>query len=178
MTNLQNKFKTELAKELLTELNVENLFALPKLEKIVVNFGLGEALKNATALENTVEVIKQMTGQAPVITKARKDISNFSLREGSKIGCMVTLRRDKMWDFLDRTMNIALPRVKDFRGLLKKFDKAGNYTIGFKEQTVYPEVDGTKLDKLRGFEITIVIKNSNPEKSLKFLQKLGMPFVK
>lgn len=141
-----------------SELEIKNLLGLPRIEKVVVNFGLGEALKNANALENTIDAIKEMTGQAPVLTKARVDISNFSLRKGAKIGCMVTLRKDKMWDFLDRTMNVALPRVKDFRGLPKKFDKAGNFTLGFKEQTVFPEVDGTKLDKLRGFEVTIVIK--------------------
>lgn len=179
MNNLQSKYQKELMQKLMEELNIKNEWALPRMSKIVVNFGLGEALENANALEKTVENIREMTGQHPVIARAKKAIANFKIKEGDKIGCYVTLRGDRMWNFFDRLVNIALPRVKDFRGLsTKSFDAAGNYSLGLKEQTVFPEVDGTKIDKLRGFEISIVIENSDKDKSKKYLTSLGMPFEK
>lgn len=179
MTNLQNKHKTQIIPSLLKDLSCTNEWQLPRLEKIVVNFGLGEALKNSVALEKTIENLKDITGQAPVVAKARKAISNFNIREGDKIGVYVTLRGDKMWDFLDKLVNFALPRVKDFRGVSNKsFDESGNYSLGLKEQTIFSEVELGKIDKLRSFELSIVIKNSTKEKSYKLLSYLGMPFVK
>lgn len=161
------------------EFALKNFMQLPKLEKIVINFGLGEALKNAMAIEKTIEDIRSITGQAPVVAKAKKAIANFKIREGDSIGCYVTLRGDKCWDFLDRFVNIALPRLKDFRGLSRKsFDAAGNYSIGLKEQTIFPEIDSGAIDKLRGFEVTMVIRNSDNLKSYTFLKHLGIPFEK
>lgn len=179
MANLRQKYKNEIAKDLIQELGVSNTLALPDLEKVVINVGLGEALKNASAIERVLEDISVITGQRPVVAKAKKSISNFSLREGDKVGVFVTLRGSKAWDFLDRFVNLALPRVKDFRGVSKKsFDNAGNYNLGFKDMSMFPEVDTTKMDKIRGFQVTFVMKNSNKEKTILFMSKLGMPFDK
>jgi large subunit ribosomal protein L5 len=179
MAKLRQKYNNEIAPKLMEDLKVTNKFALPKLEKIVINVGLGEALKNASAMERVIEDIVSISGQRPIVSKAKKSISNFSLREGDKIGCYVTMRGERAWDFLDRFVNLSLPRVKDFRGVSKKsFDSSGNYSLGFKDLSMFPEVDTTKIDKIRGFEVTFVIKNSNKDKSIKMLEYLGMPFDK
>jgi large subunit ribosomal protein L5 len=150
---------------------------VPRVEKVVLNIGLGEALDDAKALDSAVEDIMIMTGQKPVVTKARKSIANFKLREGRAIGAKVTLRGERMWSFLDRLMNIALPRVRDFRGVSpNSFDGRGNYTLGFQEQLVFPEIDYDKIDKTRGFEVTIVTSAQTDEEGRTLLTLLGMPF--
>jgi large subunit ribosomal protein L5 len=161
------------------EFKIKNYYALPKLTKAVVNIGLGEALTNASAIEKAVNDIAVITGQKPVVTKSKKAIANFKIKEGDKIGAKATLRKYKMWSLVDRIINLTLPRVKDFKGVKRKgFDSSGNLTIGFIEQTVFPEIDSTKVDKLRGLEVTFVIKNSDPKKSLRMFELLGMPFEK
>jgi large subunit ribosomal protein L5 len=152
---------------------------VPRLEKVVVNIGVGEALDNAKALESAVTDITRITGQKPIITKARKSIANFKLREGRAIGVKVTLRGERMWAFFDRLVNVALPRVRDFRGISpNSFDGRGNYTLGLHEQLVFPEIDYDKIDKLRGFEVTIVTTAGTDEEGLQLLTMLGMPFRK
>ena len=152
---------------------------IPRVSKIVVNIGVGEALDNAKALEAAVADLTLITGQKPVITKAKKSIANFKLREGRQIGVKVTLRGERMWSFLDRLMNVALPRVRDFRGISPNaFDGRGNYTLGLREQLVFPEIDYDKIDKLRGLEISIVTTARNDDESRQLLQMLGMPFRK
>ncbi len=152
---------------------------IPRVQKIVVNIGVGEALDNAKALEAAVGDLTTVTGQRPVTTKARKSIANFKLREGRLIGAKVTLRGDRMWAFLDRLLNIALPRVRDFRGVsANAFDGRGNYTLGLKDQLVFPEIEYDKIDKLRGMEVTIVTSAKTDEQARALLQMLGMPFGK
>jgi large subunit ribosomal protein L5 len=152
---------------------------VPRIEKVVVNIGLGEAMDNPKALEAAVGDLTTITGQKPVITKARKSIANFKLREGRAIGAKVTLRGERMWSFLDRLMNIALPRVRDFRGVSPdSFDGRGNYTLGFREQLVFPEIEYDKIDKLRGLEVTIVTTATNDDHGKQLLRMLGMPFKK
>jgi len=176
---LQEQFEKEISKKLMEEFKIKNYYALPKLSKAVVNIGLGEALTNASAIEKAVNDIAVITGQKPVVTKSKKAIANFKIKEGDKIGAKATLRKYKMWSLVDRIINLTLPRVKDFKGVKRKgFDASGNLTIGFIEQTVFPEVDSTKVDKLRGLEVTFVIKNSDPKKSLRMFELLGMPFEK
>jgi large subunit ribosomal protein L5 len=150
---------------------------VPRLEKIVLNIGLGEALENAKALDAAVDDLSFITGQRPVVTRARTSISNFKLREGRAIGSKVTLRGERMWSFLDRLMSIALPRMRDFRGVSpNSFDGRGNYTLGFREQLVFPEIDYDKIDKIRGFEVTIVTTAKTDEEGQALLRLLGMPF--
>ncbi len=176
---LQETFEKEISKKLMEEFKIKNYYALPKLTKAVVNIGLGEALTNASAIEKAVNDIAVITGQKPVVTKSKKAIANFKIKEGDKIGAKATLRKYKMWSLVDRIINLTLPRVKDFKGVKRKgFDSSGNLTIGFIEQTVFPEIDSTKVDKLRGLEVTFVIKNSDPKKSLRMFELLGMPFEK
>jgi large subunit ribosomal protein L5 len=152
---------------------------IPRVKKVVVNIGVGEALDNAKALDAAVADMTQITGQKPVVTKARKSIANFKLREGRAIGVKVTLRGERMWSFLDRLMNIALPRVRDFRGITPNaFDGRGNYTLGLREQLVFPEIEYDKIDKLRGLEITIVTTATTDHEGRELLQMLGMPFTK
>jgi large subunit ribosomal protein L5 len=152
---------------------------VPRVEKIIVNIGLGEALDNAKALDAAVVDLTAITGQKPIVTKARKSIANFKLREGRAIGAKVTLRGDRMWSFLDRMMNIALPRVRDFRGIsADSFDGRGNYTLGLREQLVFPEIEYDKIDKLRGLEVTIVTSARNDDHGRQLLRLLGMPFRK
>jgi large subunit ribosomal protein L5 len=152
---------------------------VPELEKIVINIGLGEAVSNAKSLEAAVGDLTAITGQKPVVTKARKSIANFKLREGRAIGVKVTLRGERMWSFLDRLMNIALPRVRDFRGVSPDaFDGRGNYTLGLREQLVFPEIEYDKIDKLRGLEISVVTTARNDHAGRQLLQMLGMPFTK
>ncbi len=152
---------------------------IPRITKVVVNIGVGEALDNAKALEAAVADMTLITGQKPIITKAKKSIANFKLREGRQIGVKVTLRGERMWSFLDRLMNVALPRVRDFRGISPNaFDGRGNYTLGLREQLVFPEIEYDKIDKLRGLEVSIITTARNDDEFRKLLQMLGMPFRK
>ncbi len=179
MNNMQERYQKEIAPALFKTFGFKNVMQIPHIEKVVVNIGLGEALDNPKALESAVADLTQITGQKPVLTKARKDISNFKLRAGRLIGTKVTLRGERMWSFLDRLLNIALPRVRDFRGVpTNAFDGRGNYTLGLKDQLVFPEIEYDKIDKLRGMEITIVTSAKTDEQARALLQLLGMPFSK
>lgn len=174
---LKEQYKKEIIPALVQVLDLGNVMEAPRLEKIVLNIGVGEALENAKALDAAVDDIGRITGQRPVVTRARKSISNFKLREGRAIGTKVTLRGERMWSFLDRLMNIALPRVRDFRGVSPdSFDGRGNYTLGFREQLVFPEIDYDQIDKIRGFEVTIVTTANDDEAGRALLRLLGMPF--
>ena len=176
---LQERYREDVAPALKKALNLENPMEVPRITKVVVNIGVGEALDNAKALDAAVADMTQITGQKPVIQKARKSIANFKLREGRAIGVKVTLRGERMWSFLDRLMNIALPRVRDFRGVsANSFDGRGNYTLGLREQLVFPEIEYDKIDKLRGLEISIVTTASSDDEGRQLLQMLGMPFRK
>ncbi len=179
MNRMQERYQKEVAPALLKAFSFKNIMQVPRIEKVVVNIGVGEALDNPKALEAAVNDLTTVTGQKPVTTKARKSIANFKLREGRLIGAKVTLRGDRMWSFLDRLMNIALPRVRDFRGVSDNaFDGRGNYTLGLKDQLVFPEIEYDKIDKLRGMEITIVTSAKTDEHARTLLQMLGMPFRK
>lgn len=174
---LKERYQNEIVPALKEALNLENIMEVPRIEKVVLNIGLGEAMDNAKALDAAVEDLMKITGQRPVITKARKSIANFKLREGRSIGTKVTLRGERMWSFLDRLMNVALPRMRDFRGVdPNSFDGRGNYTLGFQEQLIFPEIDYDQIDKIRGFEVTIVTSADNDEASRELLRMLGMPF--
>lgn len=176
---LKERYQKEIVPALMKSLNLNNVMEVPKITKVVVNIGLGEAMDNAKALDAAVGDLTQITGQKPVITKARKSIAAFKLREGRSIGAKVTLRGERMWSFLDRLMNIALPRVRDFRGISPDaFDGRGNYTLGLREQLVFPEIEYDKIDKLRGLEITVVTTARNDDHGRQLLQMLGMPFTK
>jgi len=169
----------ELVPDLQKSLDLDNVMRVPRIEKVVVNVGMGEALENPKALDAAVGDVTLITGQKPVVTKARMSIANFKLREGRAIGVKVTLRGQKMWSFLDRLMNIVLPRVRDFRGVsAESFDGRGNYTLGLREQLIFPEIEYDKIDKLRGMEITIVTTARNDDEARTLLQMLGMPFKK
>jgi large subunit ribosomal protein L5 len=177
MPRLKDLYREQVVPALQKELGYENVMQVPRLEKIVVNVGMGEALQNAKALDAAVRDIAMITGQKPIVTRARKSISVFKLREGNPIGVKVTLRGDRMWDFLDRLCNIALPRQRDFRGIsADAFDGRGNYSLGLKEQLIFPEIDYDKIDKIRGFEITIVTTARSDEEGFHLLRQLGMPF--
>jgi len=179
MNRLKDRYQKEISPALMKALNLHNVMEIPHIEKVVVNIGLGEALDNPKALDAAVSDLSQITGQKPVITKARKSISNFKLREGRAIGAKVTLRGDKMWAFLDRLLNIVLPRVRDFRGVsADAFDGRGNYTLGLREQLNFPEIEYDKIDKIRGMEISIVTSARNDDQARALLQMLGMPFKK
>jgi large subunit ribosomal protein L5 len=176
---MKERYQKEIVPALMTNLNLDNIMQVPKVQKVVVNIGLGEAMDNPKALDAAVSDVTQITGQKPVVTKARKSIANFKLREGRQIGVKVTLRGEKMWSFLDRVMNIVLPRVRDFRGVsADSFDGRGNYTLGLREQLIFPEIEYDKIDKLRGLEITIVTTAQNDEHAFALLTLLGMPFKK
>jgi large subunit ribosomal protein L5 len=176
---LKERYQEHFSPALMKSLNLDNVMDVPRLEKVVVNIGVGEALENARALEAAVVDITTITGQKPIVTKAKKSIANFKLREGRSIGVKVTLRRDRMWAFLDRLINVALPRVRDFRGVsLNSFDGRGNYTLGLREQLVFPEIDYDKIDKVRGMEITIVTSAKTDEAGAQLLDLIGMPFRK
>ena len=176
---MKERYQKEVVPALMKSLKMSNVMQVPRIEKVVVNIGLGEALDNAKALDAAVGDMNLITGQKPVVTKARKSIANFKLREGRTIGAKVTLRGERMWSFLDRLMNIALPRVRDFRGVSPdSFDGRGNYTLGFREQLVFPEIEYDKVDKLRGLEVTIVTTARNDDHGRQLLQMLGMPFKK
>jgi large subunit ribosomal protein L5 len=176
---MRERYQKEIAPALAKAFELKNMMEVPKLEKVVVNIGAGEALDNPKALEAAVGDLTTITGQKPVTTKARKSIANFKLREGRLIGAKVTLRGERMWAFLDRLLNIALPRVRDFRGVsANAFDGRGNYTLGLRDQLVFPEIEYDKIDKLRGMEVTIVTSARTDEQARALLQLLGMPFGK
>lgn len=175
---LKEKYDSEVVAALREQFKYENIMQVPRLEKIVVNMGVGDTIADAKMMDAAVAELALITGQKPVIRKARKSISNFKLRAGANIGCMVTLRGRFMWEFMDRLFNIAIPRIRDFRGLSPKaFDKFGNYTLGIREQTIFPEVDLDKVTRVRGMNITFVIKSTeSAEESRALLRHLGMPF--
>ncbi len=174
---LKRRYEEEVVSALIKEFGFKSPMQVPRLEKIVVNMGLGEALQNAKLLDSARKEISAITGQGPVITRARKSIANFKLREGQAIGAMVTLRRNRMWEFFDRLISIALPRVRDFKGVSSKaFDGAGNYTLGVREQIIFPEVDYDKIQKIMGLNITVVTSANNDDEARALLRALGMPF--
>jgi large subunit ribosomal protein L5 len=173
---LAQYYKDEVAGAMQEEFSYGNPMQIPHVEKIVVNMGLGEAIQNPKAIEFAVADITTITGQKPVVTKAKKSIATFKLREGMPIGVMVTLRRQRMWEFMERLVNVALPRVRDFRGVEKKFDGKGNFSLGIKEQIIFPEIDYDKVDKIRGLNISIVTSAKTDEEGRSLLKKLGMPF--
>jgi large subunit ribosomal protein L5 len=177
MARLKEKYKSEIAPALAKEFDIKNPMAVPKIEKIVVNMGLGEASANAKILDVASEELRAVTGQKPVITKAKKSIAAFKLRQGMNIGSMVTLRGDRMYEFLDRLISVALPRVRDFRGISgKAFDGRGNYTLGVREQLIFPEIDFNKVDKTRGMNISIVTTAKTDDQARSLLKAMGMPF--
>ncbi len=179
MNRLQDKYNKEVIPALQKAFEFKNIMQVPRVEKVVVNIGLGEAMDNPKALEAAVNDLTIITGQKPIMTKARKSIANFKLREGRLIGTKVTLRGERMWAFLDRLMTTALPRVRDFRGVsANAFDGRGNYTLGLKDQLIFPEIEYDKIDKLRGMEVTIVTTAKNDNQARAMLQLLGMPFSK
>ena len=174
---LREKFGKEIARALAKELGVSNPMAVPRLHKIVVNMGVGEATQNSKMLDPLANDLGQITGQKPVITKAKKSIAAFKVRAGMPIGAMVTLRGDRMYEFMDRLINIALPRVRDFRGVsTKSFDGRGNYTLGLRDQLIFPEIDYAKVDKLKGMNVTIVTTARDDNQARALLKLLGMPF--
>jgi len=176
---MKDRYQNEVVPALMKSLKVSNIMEVPRVKKVVVNIGVGEALDNAKSLDAAVGDMTLITGQKPVVTKARMSIAAFKLREGRSIGVKVTLRGERMWSFLDRLMNIALPRVRDFRGIsADAFDGRGNYTLGLREQLVFPEIEYDKIDKLRGLEITIVTTARTDDEGRQLLQLLGMPFKK
>jgi large subunit ribosomal protein L5 len=177
MPRLKDMYRQQIVPALRKELGIDNVMQVPRLEKIVVNVGVGEALQNAKALDATVGDLMIITGQKPVITRARRSIASFKLREGNQVGVKVTLRGDRMWDFLDRLVSIALPRQRDFRGISPDaFDGRGNYSLGLREQLAFPEINYDKIDKIRGLEIQIVTTARTDEEGYLLLRHLGMPF--
>jgi len=177
MARLKEVYKNEIIPQLMKEFGYKNVMQVPKIEKIVINMGLGEAIQNVKILDSAAEEISTISGQKAVITKAKKSIASFKLRQGMPIGCMVTLRKDRMYEFLDRLMNISLPRVRDFKGVSGKgFDGRGNYSLGIKEQLIFPEIDYDKVDKVKGLNISIVTTAKTDEEGKSLLKILGMPF--
>ena len=177
MTRLREKYRKDVVPQLQKEFGYTNVMAVPKIEKIVVNMGLGEATQNAKLADVGADELGRITGQKPVITRAKKSIAQFKVRKGMPIGTMVTLRGERMWEFLDRLISVALPRVRDFRGVSPRgFDGRGNYTLGLKDQLIFPEIDYMKVDKARGMNISVVTTAKTDEESRKLLQLLGMPF--
>ena len=174
---IQERYEDQVVKALISEFSYENVMRVPRIEKIVLNIGVGEAIDNPKSLDGAVSDLRQITGQQPVINKAKKSIANFKLREGREIGTKVTLRGERMWALLDRLINVALPRIRDFRGVSPDtFDGRGNYTIGLREQLAFPEIQYDKIDKVRGMEITIVTSAKTDEEGRRLLKLLGMPF--
>lgn len=177
MPRLKDKYREEVIPGMVKDFGYSNLHEVPRITKVVVNIGLGEALQNAKALERATEDLAKITGQRPVITRAKKSIATFRLRAGNPIGAKVTLRGNRMWDFLDRLLNISLARQRDFRGVSPdSFDGRGNYTLGLAEQLVWPEIDYDKIDKIRGMEISIVTTARNDQEGRRLLHLMGMPF--
>jgi large subunit ribosomal protein L5 len=178
MNRMKVKYQNEVAPALMKAFGLKNVMEIPRIEKVVVNIGLGEVMENPKALEAATVDLMTITGQKPIQTKARKSIANFKLREGRIIGAKVTLRGERMWEFIDRLLNVALPRVRDFRGVSPKLDGRGNYTLGLRDQLVFPEIEYDKIEKLQGLEITIVTTSRSDELARVLLQLLGMPFRK
>ena len=179
MARLKETYQTELVPKLKEELQLKNVMEVPRVEKVVVNMGLGEAIQNVKILESAVEEMSRITGQKAVITRAKKSIAQFKLREEMPIGVMVTLRRDRAYEFLDRLINVALPRVRDFKGVsAKAFDGRGNYTLGIREQLIFPEIDIEEIDKVKGMNVTIVTSARTDEEGRALLTGMGMPFRK
>ncbi len=177
MARLKERYQKEVAPAIAKEFGIENPMAVPRLTKIVLNMGMGEAVANAKILDTAVEELRAIAGQKPVITKAKKSIASFKLRQGMPIGVMVTLRGEHMYEFFDRLVSVALPRVRDFRGVSPKaFDGRGNYTVGIREQLIFPEIDFNKVDKMRGLNISIVTSARNDDQARALLKALGMPF--
>ncbi len=179
MNRMEEKYNKEVVPALRKAFDLKNIMQVPRITKVVVNIGMGEAMDNPKAMESAVSDLTTITGQKPVMTKARKSIANFKLREGRLIGTKVTLRGDRMWSFLDRLLSTALPRVRDFRGVsANAFDGRGNYTLGLRDQLIFPEIEYDKIDKLRGMEVTIVTTAKDDDQARVLLQLLGMPFSK
>jgi large subunit ribosomal protein L5 len=176
-TRLQEHYESKVRSKLTEEFGYDNPHRIPRLEKIVINVGVGEASREPKMLDSVVEAVTAISGQRPLVNKARKAISNFALREGMPVGVSVTLRRDNMYEFLDRFINIAVPRVRDFRGLsTRSFDGRGNYTIGIKEQVIFPEVDYDRIQKVHGMDVTFVTSTDKDEEAIALLREMGMPF--
>jgi large subunit ribosomal protein L5 len=179
MNRFQEKYVNEIVPALMEKFNYSSVMEVPSIEKVVINMGVGEAVQNAKVLDNAVEELNALSGQKPVITKAKKSIAGFKLREGMPIGAKVTLRKSRMYDFLDKLVSVSLPRVRDFRGVSSKaFDGRGNYTLGVREQLIFPEVNYDKVDKVRGMDIVIVTTAKTDEEARELLALFGMPFRK
>ncbi len=179
MNRLKERYENEIIKSLMTKFNYSSVMQVPAMEKIVINIGVGDAVSNSKLLDEAVEELTLIAGQKPVITRAKKSIAGFKLREGAPIGCKVTLRGERMYEFLDKLVNISLPRVRDFRGVPKNsFDGRGNYTLGVKEQLIFPEINFDKVNKLRGMDIVFVTTAKTDEEGHELLAQLGMPFHK
>ena len=177
MARLAEKYNSQIRDQLMDKFGLKNIYEVPKIEKINVNIGVGEAVSDSKVINKAIEDLTLITGQKPVVTKAKKSIAGFKLRQGLSIGCKVTLRKKRMYEFLDRLVFIALPRVRDFKGLSRKsFDGSGNYSIGIKEQIIFPEIDYDKIDKVRGMDITIVTSTSNEDHSYELLKSFNLPF--
>jgi len=177
MNRLKAKYQNEAIASLKKEFGYTNVMAIPKIEKVVINMGLGEATGNAKIIDTGADELARVTGQKPVVRRARKSIAQFKLRQGQAVGTMVTLRGDRMWEFLDRLVSIALPRVRDFKGVSPKgFDGRGNYTLGLRDQLLFPEIDYMKVDKARGMNVSVVTTAKTDEEARKLLQFIGMPF--
>jgi large subunit ribosomal protein L5 len=177
MSRLRERYEKEVVPALKKEFGYANVMAIPKVQKVVVNMGLGDATQNAKIIDAGVDELSRVTGQKPVVTRAKKSIAQFKVRKGMPIGTMVTLRGERMWEFLDRLVSVALPRVRDFRGVSPRgFDGRGNYTLGLKDQLLFPEIDYMKVDKARGMNISVVTTAKTDQESRKLLQLLGMPF--
>jgi large subunit ribosomal protein L5 len=177
MARLKQEYKEKIIPQMLKEFSYKNVMQVPKLEKIIINMGLGEAVQNAKVLESAQKELAAIMGQKPVVTRARKAIANFKLRQGMAIGCKVTLRKDRMYEFFDRLVNLALPRIRDFRGVSNKaFDGRGNYALGIREQIIFPEIDYDKIDKIKGMNIVINTTAKTDEEAKSLLELMGMPF--
>jgi len=177
MARLKEQYQEKVIPALMKEFNYRNIMEVPKLEKVVINMGLGEAIQNAKILDSAQSELAAITGQKPVVTKAKKSIANFKLRAGMPIGCKVTLRRNRMYEFFDRLVNVALPRIRDFKGVSgKSFDGRGNYALGIREQIIFPEIDYDKIDKIRGMNIVITTTAKSDEEGKALLKMMGMPF--
>ena len=174
---LKDVYRQEVAPALMKEFGYKNMMRVPRLEKIVLNMGLGEALQNPRALDSASDDVATITGQKPVITRAKRSIANFKVREGNPIGLMVTIRGDRMYEFFDRMVNAALPRIRDFRGVATKaFDGRGNFSLGIREQLIFPEIDYDKIDRIRGMQVTFITTATSDEEGKRLLQLMGMPF--
>ncbi|MBM4309732.1 MAG: 50S ribosomal protein L5 [Deltaproteobacteria bacterium] len=179
MARLKEKYDTEIVPQLMTKFSYSSVMQVPRLEKVVINMGLGEAIQNVKLLESAQKEIGDIAGQKPVVTKARKAIANFKLRQGMPIGCKVTLRRERMYEFVDRLLNLALPRIRDFKGVsAKAFDGRGNYALGIREQIIFPEIEYDKIDKIKGMNIVINTSARTDEEAKALLEMMGMPFEK